>query len=49
MVVDVEADGCFFVEEGEEPSIEKPFHLKNKARGLQLRGRERELLGDMAA
>ena len=49
MVVDVEADGCFFVEEGEEPCIEKPVHLKNKARGLQLRGRERELLGDMAA
>ena len=49
MVVDVEADGCFFVEEGEEPSIQKPVHKKSKARGLQLRGRERELLGDMAA
>ena len=45
MVVDVEADGCFFVEEGEEPSIQKPVHKKSKARGLQLRGLSVSCLG----
>ena len=49
MRVDVEAEGDFFVEEGEEPNIQKPVHMKSKARGLHLKGRERELLGDMAA
>ena len=49
MRVDVEAEGDFFVEDGEEPNIQKPVHMKSKARGLHLKGRERELLGDMAA
>ena len=49
MVVDVEAEGYFFVNEGEEPSIKNPVHMKEKARGLHLKGRERELLGDLAA
>ena len=49
MIVDVEAEGDFFVDEGEEPSIKKPVHMKGKARGLHLKGRERELLGDLAA
>ena len=49
MKVDVDAEGYFFVNEGEEPSIKNPVHLKEKARGLHLKGRERELLGDLAA
>ena len=49
MVVDVEVDGSFFVEDGEEPCIKNPVHMKEKARGIFLKGRERELLGDLAA
>ena len=49
MVIDVEAEGDFFIEEGEEPSLQNPVHLKTRARGLHLKGRERELLGDLAA
>ena len=49
MIVDVEAEGRFFLTEGEEPNISKPVHMKENARGLHLKGRERELLGNLAA
>ena len=49
MIVDVEAEGYFFVEDGEEPNIKNPVHMKEKARGLHLKGREHELIGDLAA
>ena len=35
----------FYLVENREPDIRKPVQLKERARGLQLRGWERDLLG----
>ena len=45
MIVHVDVEGKFYLSENGEPDLRKPVHLKERARGLQLRGRERELLG----
>ena len=49
MVSFVKVDGFFLVKEGEEPSIKNPVHKKEKVRGIHLKGRESEMLGDLAA
>ena len=46
MIVDVETEGRFFLVDG-KPNIGYPVHLKERARGLYLKGRERELLGKL--
>ena len=44
MVVKVKVDGKFHVTEG-KPDVKKPYHEKENAKGLDLRGEERRLLG----
>ena len=51
IIVRVKAHGKFHPIEGlkDEPNIKKPFHQKENAKGLQLRGEERRLIGLKAA
>ena len=44
MVVKVKVDGKFHITEG-KPDVKKPYHEKENAKGLDLRGEERRLLG----
>ena len=49
MNVSVLADGRFYIVDGCKPDITKPFHLKQNAKGLDLRGEERLLVGMKAS
>ena len=48
MVVLVKVEGRFYVSDG-KPDIKRPYHEKDKAKGLDLRGEERRLLGMKAS
>ena len=48
MVVLVKVEGRFYVSDG-KPDIKRPYHEKEKAKGLDLRGEERRLLGMKAS
>lgn len=49
MNVSVFADGRFHIVDGCRPDITKPLHLKQNAKGLDLRGEERLLVGMKAS
>ena len=49
MNVSVFAEGRFYLVDGCKPDITKPLHLKQNAKGLDLRGEERQLVGMKAS
>ena len=49
MNVSVLAEGTFYVVDDCKPDITKPVHKKENAKGLDLRGEERELVGIKAS